>query len=129
MNRLLEAKIGESLYHQSHLTSSERRFMNVLFSRAGCFSLLCWWLVVDWTPVVKPLADDEDVATRANSLEEENVWFWVVYFVVFPAQALESRSGRGHHCEFDATGRTWVIPRPLHSSSQSNFKVPFAGSK
>lgn len=75
--------------------------MNVLFSRAGCFSLLCRWLVVNWTPVVKSLADDEDVATRANSLEEENVWFRVVYFVVFPAQALESRSVRGHHCEFD----------------------------
>jgi hypothetical protein len=58
-------------------------------------------------------------------LEEQNVWFWLVDFVVLPAQALYLCQP-SHSTMESAQFRTWVMPSALHSSSHSSLRVPRA---
>ena len=66
-----------------------------------------------------------------GSLEEKNVWFWDMDFVVLPSQALPDAPlvAARRLLKYYLVGHTCVMPNPLHSSSHSNLSVPFDGSK
>ena len=64
------------------------------------------------------------------SLEEKDMRLWLMNLVMLPAKALIP--SQWHFPDKPKRLRfrlTWVIPSPLHSSSHSNFRVPFDGSK
>ena len=51
----------------------------------GC-ALVHWRLVVHWSPA--HLLDTGQAMGMLGLLEEEDMWFWLVDFVVLPAQTL-----------------------------------------
>ena len=59
-----------------------------------------WWLIVDRTPVTS-VSSEIDRSTSPSGgglLEEQNMWFRLMNFVVLPSQTLSSRSAQGFHC-------------------------------
>ena len=105
---------------------SSRNASKFSSSRHPVHPLLARGNVVDRSPTYQ-IRNGMGIFNYENILEEKNVGFWFVYFIMLPAETLRQIVSQDLTVD-EFLPLTCVIPNARHSSSHKSFSVPLEGS-